>query len=85
MSTPPRVRRVRFYHNENGKKVAREEFLELNEEGQAALADLFTRFENGHERPNEVEAVGSGLLEFRTRVANNQYRAYFFAMDRATS
>jgi phage-related protein len=78
MSTPPRVRRVRFYHNENDKRIAREEFFRLDEAGQAALAELFTRFENGQERPKEVQAIGDGLLEFRTRVANNQYRAYFF-------
>jgi phage-related protein len=78
MSTPPRVRRVRFYHTDSGKRVAREEFLQLNEDGQAALADLFMRFENGQERPKEVESIGAGIYEFRTRVANNQYRAYFF-------
>jgi hypothetical protein len=78
MSATPRVRRVRFYHNENGRRIAREEFLELSEDGQAALGELFMRFENALERPAEVQPVSDGLIEFRTRVANNQYRAYAF-------
>ena len=78
MSATPRVRRVRFYHNENGKRIAREEFLGLSEDGQAALGELFTRFENGLDRPAEVQPASDGLIEFRTRVANNQYRAYAF-------
>ncbi|GAA4569322.1 hypothetical protein GCM10023176_25630 [Micromonospora coerulea] len=79
MFDAPRIRRVRFYKSENGKAVAREEFYDLEEEGQAALGDLFTRYEHGLERPGEVKpVVGRGLLEFRVHVRNNQYRAYFF-------
>jgi putative component of toxin-antitoxin plasmid stabilization module len=79
MSTPPRVRRVRFYANSNGRKVAREEFYGLATDGQAALADLFRRFENGQSRRDEVRPVRDGLLEFRVMVGNNPFRAYFFA------
>jgi phage-related protein len=76
---PPRVRRVRLYKSANGREVVKQEFLALAEEGQAALHDLFTRFENGQARPKEVVAVGDDLMEFRVRVGNNPYRAYFFA------
>ncbi|MER7992024.1 type II toxin-antitoxin system RelE/ParE family toxin [Micromonospora chalcea] len=70
---------MRFYKSESGKNVAREELFDLDEEGQAALADLFTRYEHGLERPGEVKAVvGRPLLEFRTQVRGVQYRAYFF-------
>jgi phage-related protein len=79
MSERPRIRRVRFYKNEAGKSVAREEFLALPEAGQAALHDLFTRYENGQERASEVQIVrGTDLWEFRVRIGNNPFRAYFF-------
>jgi phage-related protein len=79
MSTPPRIRRVRFYRSPNGREVAKDEFFELAEEGQAALHELFTRFENGAERHSEIKSVGDDLMEFRVRVGNNHYRAYYFA------
>ncbi|SCL21227.1 Phage-related protein [Micromonospora nigra] len=78
MYDSPRVRRVRFYKSETGNPVAREEFFALEEEGQAALGDLFRRYEHGLENRGEIKAVGKGLLEFRTHVRNNPYRAYFF-------
>ena len=78
MYDQPRMRRVRFYHTDTGRKVAREEYFELPEAGRAALHELFTRYEHGQERRGEVEPVGNGLFEFRVRVANNRFRAYFF-------
>ncbi|MFI6762453.1 type II toxin-antitoxin system RelE/ParE family toxin [Micromonospora sp. NPDC050417] len=79
MYDAPRKRRVRFYKSETGKAVAREEFLDLEEEGRAALGELFTRYEHGLERRGEVSPVRGGLMEFRIQVRNNPYRAYFFA------
>ncbi|GAB7040444.1 MULTISPECIES: type II toxin-antitoxin system RelE/ParE family toxin [Catenuloplanes] len=62
-----------------GKRVARDEFLSLPEAGQAALHDLFTRYENGRERAGEVEPVkDTDLWEFRVQVGTNPFRAYFF-------
>lgn len=79
MSERPRIRRVRFYHSAMGKRVARDEFLSLPEAGQAALHDLFTRYENGRERAGEVEPVkDTDLWEFRVQVGTNPFRAYFF-------
>jgi len=78
MYDSPRIRRVRFYKTPAGKPVAREEFFDLEEAGQAALGELFTRYEHGLERRGEVLPVREGLLEFRTRVGNDPYRAYFF-------
>ena len=77
--TPPRSRRVRFFKNDLGTSVAKDEFLALPREAQAALGELFSRFENGGERSGEIKNAGEGLYEFRVRVAgNNPYRAYFF-------
>jgi phage-related protein len=76
----PRVRRVRFYRSpETGAAVARREFRDLHTDGQAALLDLFTRFEHDDQLSREVKHVRGDLYEMRAQVGNNPYRALYFA------
>lgn len=60
-----------------GRSRAQEEFDDLPPAGQGRLLAVVRRFIDGEARRKDVDHLGDGIYELRTRVGNDHYRVLF--------
>lgn len=72
-----------WWPNEPGRRSrAEEEFVRLPPRAQGQLLDLMKRLVEGTTRFKDVDDLGDGIKELRTRIGNNHYRVLFCVVDR---
>lgn len=71
-------RQIRWYKPDQEPAVTRREFSSLPKHGQAALAELVSRFKRNKERAAEVDSHQKGIYELRVRVDGDIFRALYF-------
>ncbi len=57
--------------------VALEEFKALDAYGQAGLTKAMQRYRDGQTRRHDVDALGEGIFELRSRHGTGQFRLLF--------
>ena len=78
-SPRPALRRwVWFRAAKDQGSPANKEFFKLPEAAQAALSVVMKRYAAGESRRKDVDHLGDGILEIRTRIGNNHFRVLFF-------
>lgn len=76
-SAQPERRRWIWYRDDPEGGVALQEMRKLDRDGQARLAVVIERYQASQSRRKDVDHLGDGLFELRTRVGNNHFRVIF--------
>ncbi|MFG1762246.1 type II toxin-antitoxin system RelE/ParE family toxin [Micromonospora parva] len=77
-SEPPPERKWIWYRLEvDGRSRAKEEFESLPATGRGRLLVVIQRHIAGEGRRKDVDHLGGGVYELRTRVGNDHYRVLF--------
>ncbi len=75
---PPLERKWIWYRLEvKGRSRAQEEFDSLPAAGKGRLLAVIQRHKAGESRRKDVDHLGDGIYELRTRVGNDHYRVLF--------
>lgn len=76
--TPPSERRwIWFRSQSDGRSPALEEFRALDVNGRAGLTKKMQRYRDGQSRRQDVDHLGDGLYELRSRHGSDQFRLLF--------
>lgn len=67
-----------FRPSAEGRSPARKEFDALPPEGRGRLLKAVERYLKSETRRHDVDHLGGGIYELRTRVGNNHFRVLFF-------
>jgi phage-related protein len=67
-----------FRPDKDGTPVCKKEFDDLPASGKGRLLAVMQRYLAGEQRRQDVDHLGDGLYELRTRVGNNHFRVLFF-------
>ncbi|PWU48911.1 toxin [Micromonospora globispora] len=77
-SGEPPARKWIWYRLEvDGRSRAQEEFEALPAAGRGRLLAVIQRFLNNESRRKDVDHLGGGIYELRTRVGNDHFRVLF--------